>query len=63
VKAFSGETLASRSSSTSSSRSPLAPRLVQWLQSMKTNLNLVAARVQRVSSLVGKNPCYGVRFL
>jgi hypothetical protein len=30
---------------------------------MKTNLNLVAARVQRVSSLAGKNPCYGVHFL
>jgi hypothetical protein len=63
VKAFSGEALASRGSPTSSSRPPLAPRPVQWLQSMKTNLNLVMARVRWVSSLAGENPCYGVCYL
>jgi hypothetical protein len=63
VKAFFDEAPASRSSPTSSSRSPLAPRPVQWLQSMKTNSNLVAARVQWVSRFAGKNLCYGVRYL
>jgi hypothetical protein len=27
------------------------------------NLNLVAARVQWVSSFAGKNPCHGVHYL
>jgi hypothetical protein len=63
VKAFYGEALASKSCPTSSSGPPLAPRLVQWLQSAKPNSILVVARVRRVLSLVGKNPCYGVRYL
>jgi hypothetical protein len=53
----------SRSSPTSSSWPPLASRLVKWLQSMMNSLNLVAARVRRVSSFAGKNPRYGVRYL
>jgi hypothetical protein len=45
--------LAPRSSSTPSSWPPLASRLVQWLESMTFSSNLVAARVQRVTSFVG----------
>jgi hypothetical protein len=39
VKSLSGEVLASRSSPASSSRPPLGPRSVQWLQSVKTTQN------------------------
>jgi hypothetical protein len=39
VKSFSSEAPASRSSPTSSSRPPLAPRPVQWLQPTKTTQN------------------------
>jgi hypothetical protein len=63
VKATSGEAPALRSSPTSSSCPPLASRPVQWLQSAMKSLNLVAARVQRVLSLAGEIPCYGVRYL
>jgi hypothetical protein len=63
VKAFSGEAPASRSSPTSFSWPPLALRPVQWLQSAKTNSNLVVAWVWQVSSLAGKNLCYGVCYL
>jgi hypothetical protein len=47
----SGALSASRSSPMSSSWPPLASRLVQWLQSVTFSLNLVAARVRRVSSI------------
>jgi hypothetical protein len=53
----------SRNSPTSSSWPPLASRLVQWLQSAMNSSNLVAARVQRVSSFADKKPSYGVRYL
>jgi hypothetical protein len=63
VKAFSDEALAPRSSPTASSWPPLVPRPVQWLQSTKISSNLVAARVRRLSSLVGENSYYGVHYL
>jgi hypothetical protein len=46
----SGTLLAPRSSSTPSSWPPLASKPVQLLQSTMFSSNLVAARVQRVSS-------------
>jgi hypothetical protein len=63
VKAFSGEAPAPRSSPTASSWTPLVPRPVQWLQSVKISSNLVAARVRRLSSLASENLCHGVRYL
>jgi hypothetical protein len=63
VRSFSGDALASRTSPTSSLWNPLACRPVQWLQSVMNSSNLVAARVQRVSSFVGKNQSYVLRYL
>jgi hypothetical protein len=54
---------APRSSPMFSAWPTLASRPVQWLQSVMKSLNFVVARVQRVSSFVGKNQCYGVRYL
>jgi hypothetical protein len=63
VRSISGEALTSRSSPMSSSCPSLASRPVQWLQLATNSSNLVAARVGRVLSFVGKNPRHGVRYL
>jgi hypothetical protein len=63
VKVTSGEAPSPRSSPTCSSWPRLASRPVQWLQSVTKSSNLVAARVQRVSSLAGENLCYLVHYL
>jgi hypothetical protein len=56
VRSSSSEAPTSQSSATSSSWPPLASRPVQWLQSVMNSSNLVVAKVQWVSGLIGENP-------
>jgi hypothetical protein len=51
-----GASPASRTEQEAYRRSPLAPRLVQWLQMAAENQVRWLPRVQHIPQLVGKNP-------